>query len=126
MKSLRARASHSLGKSLPVLVVVELEVVLSTKLAVQLVNRHEFFEFGVESDLKVGPGPSRSTLTLSRVMGSRNGEIPVKKALIHQLLGQLQSPHDTCPTYDMFTTRPRPSPRVSNKSPYRPSHSRST
>lgn len=113
---------------------VELEVVLSPELAVQLVNRDEFFEFGVEADLRVSPGlfiliqPSlgRPSLTLSRVMGSRNGEIPVKKALIHQLLGQLQSPHDTCPTYDMFTTRPRPSPRVSNKSPYRPSHSRST
>jgi hypothetical protein len=76
----------------------KVKVVVSAKLHVELNRGNQLGELRVESNLKRvsydrgcpdperWPGrPSREGLTLSRVMGSMNGEMPEKKALIHQL-----------------------------------------
>lgn len=79
----------------PIRRIVVLQVVRSAKLDVEMLSVDKLQDSGVEADLRVALEPAvllcyarmseRGSHTLSRVIGSIRGEMPEKKAFIHQL-----------------------------------------
>ena len=113
------------GEGTPVLCVVEVEVVLSAKLVVELLDGNELLELWVEADLRVSKGDAHRVKSTHLVAGHRvkegrnTGEerVDPPSGVSHRSVG-------TLPTHDMLTTRPRPRP-VHQREQIR-HHSRST